>query len=142
MCLFVGWENNCSKILIISGFDCDILVAEYAGLLTPWLLTWPPSPFPLTTIKRPKFSGKQGWRLFPWFRGGRRSWQNEGDIMSASSPTAARHMLVADLRRYLVGPVQQEESFQGHALDRYHTGFLSPSGTQIDAEEDDIDVAE
>jgi hypothetical protein len=59
--------------------------------------------------------------------------------MSSASEkaVAARTLLVRDLRRYLVGPVEEQERIEGRAADRYHTGFLSPSGVAVDEEEDD-----
>ena len=51
----------------------------------------------------------------------------------------AREFLVNDLRSYLVGPVEGvEEQIPERASDRYHTGILWPSGSEIDGDEDDI----
>lgn len=57
--------------------------------------------------------------------------------MSALDATAARSLLVDDLARFLVGPVEDAETIPERALDRYHTGYLSPTGTYASPEEDD-----
>ena len=50
----------------------------------------------------------------------------------------ARDILVADLRKYLLGPAEGDnEVIPERASDRYHVGSLSPSGTTISQEEDD-----
>ncbi len=57
--------------------------------------------------------------------------------MSDLDAKAARSLLVADLERFLVGPLEDREVIGERASDRYHTGYLSPSGTPMSAEEDD-----
>src|SRR5579884_1922048 len=57
----------------------------------------------------------------------------------SSAAVLAREQLLGDLRRYLVGPVEEQERILESASDRYHTGFLSPSGTPVDEEEDDLE---
>ncbi len=58
-------------------------------------------------------------------------------LRTAATARDARDLLVEDLRRYLVGPVSPDEVISESPGDRYHTGFLSPSGTPLDDEEDD-----
>jgi len=57
--------------------------------------------------------------------------------MPANAAVTARQVLVSDLRRYLVGPLDDEERIPEKPIDRYHAGLLSPPQTPIDAEEDD-----
>ena len=57
--------------------------------------------------------------------------------MPANPAVTARQVLVSDLRRYLVGPLDEEERIPEKPIDRYHAGLLSPPQTPIDAEEDD-----
>jgi len=55
----------------------------------------------------------------------------------------ARAGLVGDLRTYLVGPVEgDQELIPERASDRYHTGILWPSGTELAPEEDDLEAGE
>ena len=50
----------------------------------------------------------------------------------------ARDLLIADLRKYLLGPAEgDDEAIPERASDRYHLGSLAPSGTAISQEEDD-----
>ncbi len=53
-------------------------------------------------------------------------------------------MLIDDLRKYLIGPVEgDEETIPERAYDRYHIGILSPSGVVIPQEEiGDMDDSE
>ena len=60
-------------------------------------------------------------------------------MTTATVPREARSQLVADLRRYLVGPIGPDEVIRESPADRYHTGYLSPSNTAIDDEEDDLE---
>lgn len=48
-----------------------------------------------------------------------------------------RKLLVSELRRYLVGPLEDVEQINERASDRYHTGYLSPCGSSVSEEEDD-----
>jgi hypothetical protein len=57
--------------------------------------------------------------------------------MPANPAVTARQTLVNDLRRYLVGPLDEDERIPEKPIDRYHAGLLSPPQTPIDAEEDD-----
>ncbi len=57
--------------------------------------------------------------------------------MSELDARGARDLLVGDLNRFLVGPLEEQEVIPERASDRYHTGYLSPSGTVISPEEDD-----
>jgi hypothetical protein len=56
----------------------------------------------------------------------------------------ARAMLIDDLRKYLIGPVEgDEEIIPERAYDRYHIGILAPSGVLISQEEiGDMDDSE
>jgi len=60
-------------------------------------------------------------------------------LTTAATAREARDMLLADLRRYLVGPIHPDEVIRESPGDRYHTGYLSPSGTPIEDEEDDLE---
>src|SRR4051794_39875067 len=62
-------------------------------------------------------------------------------MTTATVPRDARSQLIADLRRYLVGPIGRDEVIRESPGDRYHTGYLSPSNTAIDDEEDDLEDA-
>lgn len=57
--------------------------------------------------------------------------------MSDLDPRAARALLVADLNRFMVGPIAERERIPERAHDRYHTGYLSPTGSVIPEDEDD-----
>lgn len=52
---------------------------------------------------------------------------------------SARTLLIDELRRYLVGPLTDDEliSHPERPFDRYHLGFLAPAGAVLDPEEDD-----
>lgn len=52
-------------------------------------------------------------------------------------PRAARSLLLEDLRRFMVGPVEETEELTESPRDRYHTGMLSPVGSPVSADEDD-----
>lgn len=56
----------------------------------------------------------------------------------------ARSLLIDDLRKYLIGPVEgDEEIIPERAYDRYHIGMLAPSGAVISQEEiGDLDDSE
>jgi hypothetical protein len=56
----------------------------------------------------------------------------------------ARALLIDDLRKYLIGPVEgDEEIIPERAYDRYHIGILAPSGAVISQEEiGDLDDSE
>jgi hypothetical protein len=50
----------------------------------------------------------------------------------------AREMLLADLRRYFIGPIAESDELIGEAAwDRYHVGMLAPAGMEVGAAEDD-----
>src|SRR5687768_3140534 len=58
--------------------------------------------------------------------------------MSAKAFEEARHGLLADLRRYLMGPLDgPDELIPEPPRDRYHVGMLAPSGAAVPLDEDD-----
>ena len=78
--------------------------------------------------------------------------------MTSMETIASRQSLVDALRRYLVGPYSGEKNerisaglvdpekkkkiITQYAHDLYHTGILSPSGTEIDQEESEQEKEE
>lgn len=60
----------------------------------------------------------------------------------SNAASVARNFVVDELERRLVGPLAGDEMLPNRAYDTYHTGFLSPSGTLIENDEDEQDSAD
>ena len=56
--------------------------------------------------------------------------------MAIEAERAVRDKLIDELRTFMVGPASANEVIEEKASDRYHLGYLSPSGTEVDPEED------